>query len=296
MVRLQERCRLAMGQRDADNRGGNVDLHQRGRTKRELVEVAALSLPVSLVLAAAVPVAGIATGAASGAAKVWLGLVTAILAAVSGYVAWLRGSKTGGYKRAAARYARLVAGAGQPVVVALGELCASTPTGPDDARLVTLRDRVIDTARVQCGTTSAENTRAAIYEFRGTRDLHRAAYNGRRRPPRTEFREGDVANGRDVVEFAASTDGRVDRVSDVREGAPAPRGVVDRNADYRSYMSAPVSVAEKSWGMLTVDSPDVGAFRGMDEDTIAMLAGALAAGLAHANVSPQAPSRVTVTE
>jgi len=261
------------------------------------VEVVVGSLPVALVLAAAVPVTGVATGVASGGAKVAWALVLGALAALSAYVAVLRSSKTGGYKRAAARYAGLVAGAGQPVVVALGELCAAPSNGEtDDARLVTLRNRVIDTVRVQCGTTGAENTRAAIYEFRGTRNLYRAAYNGRRRPPRLEFLEGDIANGRNVVEFAASLDGRVDRVSDVREGEPAPRAVVDRGADYRSYMSAPVSVAGRSWGMLTVDSPEVSAFRGMDEDTLALLAGALAAGLAHANISPQAPGRATVTE
>ncbi len=275
-----------------------MDLHQRGRSKRERIEVLVLSWPVAVVLAGAVAGVGVATGAAKGTPKIVLAAVLVTLAVLSALVAWLRGSKTGGYRRAAERYARLVAGAGQPVVMALGELCsAPAGGGQDDARLVTLRRSVIDTVRLQCGTTGSENTRAAIYEFRGTRDLHRADYSGRRALPRLKFEETDVQmGGREVVQFAASVDGRVDRIPDVQQGTPQPRAAISRHADYRSYMSTAISVAGKSWGLLTVDSPDVGAFRETDEGTITLLAGTLAAGLAHAGVSPQAPASVTVAE
>ncbi len=274
-----------------------MDLHQRGRSKREAVEVRLLSWPVAAVLAGAIAGMGIATGAAQGKIKLYCGIAVVLLSVLSAFIAWLRGSKTGGYKRAAARYAELVAGAGQPVVTALGELCSAPPNGgADDARLVALRRCVIDTVRLQCGTTGAESTRAVIYEFRGSRDLRRADYSGRRSLPREVFEESDVQmGGREVVQFAASVDGRVDRVQDVH-GTPGPRGGVRRHSDYRSYMSTAISVAGKSWGLLAVDSPDAGAFRETDEGTIALLAGSLAAGLAHAGVSPHAPSTATVAE
>ncbi len=271
-----------------------MNLHQHGRSKRELFEVIALSLPVALVLTALVPVLGVVTGASTGRSKVAWACALALAAGASGVVAWLRSSKTGGYKRAAARYARLVAGAGQPVVIALGYLAAEPPDGgPLDPGLVALRRQIMSTLRVQCGTTDPDSTRVAIYEFRGTQDLHLADWVGRRDEPRQSFEESDVPYGRNVVEFAASARGDVDRVPDVRsEGGPAPRGDVHRNAQYRSYMSIAVSTAGRSWGMVSVDSPEPGAFRETDEGTIALLAGVLAAGLAHAGVLSRGASHV----
>lgn len=265
-----------------------MDLNQVDRGKRELLEVAALSWPVAVLLAVAVAGSGLMTGASSGRSKaVWAGVLI-VCAALTALLGWFRGRKTGGYKRAASRYARLVAGAGQPVVIALGEL-ADSPAGrgADDAHLITLRDRIIETVRVQCGQASNTTTRAAIYEFRGQDDLSRATWAGRGRAPRQQFLVSDVPHGRDVVEFSASVDGRVDRVPNVHQGSPAPRGEVKKEADYASYMSTPISVAGKSWGLLCVDSPDIDNFRETDEGTIALLAGVLAAGLAHAGVLPQ---------
>jgi putative methionine-R-sulfoxide reductase with GAF domain len=274
-----------------------LQLDRAGRSKRETVEVIALSWPVALVLGIGVPGLGVATGAANGKPKLYLAAGLILVAALSGWVAWLRGSKTGGYKRTSQRFARLMAGAGQPVVIALGDLAVSpSGQGPDDPAVVTLRHQIISTLRLQCGTTHTDDKRAAIYEFNGTRDLHRTAWAGRRAAPRAKFLESDVPHGRNVVEFAASTQGDIDRVSDVDRGTPTPRGVVARGASYKSYLSASISVAGRSWGMLTVDSPEVAAFRETDEGTISLLAGVLAAGLAHAGVSSQAPVRVSETK
>jgi putative methionine-R-sulfoxide reductase with GAF domain len=275
-----------------------VDFGLDGRSKREAIEVALVSWPVAIGLALALGALGVAAGATAGTAKLILAAILVGVAGLSAFVTWLRSSKKGGYRRAGSRFTRLVAGAGLPVVRALADLCAAPPgCGPDDARLITLRSAVVETAKTQCGGTEARSkVRSVIYEFRGTCDLHRATFSGRQREPRLEFRVSDVPGGRAVVEFAAQAGGRVDRVADVRDPAERVRGIVDSDADYRSFMSTPVAVAGRSWGMLTVDCSDTKAFQEEGEGILGLLANVLAAGLAHAGVSPYSAGRVTVAE
>ncbi|MGB8379934.1 MAG: hypothetical protein WCG47_01580 [Dermatophilaceae bacterium] len=67
---------------------------------------------------------------------------------------------------------------------------------------------MLETLRVQCGTSATDETRAAIYLFSGEADLRRTDWVGRNKTPRDAFRASDVPYGRNVTEFAATARGR----------------------------------------------------------------------------------------
>jgi putative methionine-R-sulfoxide reductase with GAF domain len=256
-------------------------IDQRGLDWRDKARLFMLSLPVSLVISGAVATFGFLTGASKGPPKLVFGVIAVTLTIVTALCAWLRQSKSSGYKRLAARLAQATAGAGKPVLIALGNLCKADPADLS-TKIESLRERVLETARSVCGDKPVDQKRAVLYEFRASDGaLVRAAWIGDSEP-RAAFEATDVPEGRAVVEFAQMKAGgvRVDRVDDVRR--QQPRGRVDLyRCRYRSFISTPVVIGSDSYGLLAVDSMSPSTFGETDEGTITLLAGVLAAGLAH---------------
>jgi putative methionine-R-sulfoxide reductase with GAF domain len=255
---------------------------QRGISGKDRVRLTLLSLPVSLTTTAASMALGFAAGASQGASKVIFAAAAVVCAVCTGLIAHFRQPKSGGYRQIAARLARATAGAGQPVLIALGQLCQADTQEIATARAEQLRQRVLETARQVCGIKPSDEKRAVLYEFSSSDgSLELRTWVGRDTEPRPEFKIDDVPLGRAVVEFASMKilDRRVDRVNDVR--TDPVRGEVNlKHCRYRSFLATPVAIGSHSYGLLSVDCSSPSTFTEMDEGTISLLAGVLAAGLA----------------
>lgn len=82
--------------------------------KRSKLELIFLSLPVALILAEGNTVLGFFIGAVHGPKRLVLIIPLCVIALLVALSAWLRQSRSGGYKRTARRLARAVTGALAP--------------------------------------------------------------------------------------------------------------------------------------------------------------------------------------
>jgi len=249
--------------------------------KRSRLELIFLSLPVTLLLAAASNIFAGFIGAAQGFTRIILIIPFALCGLLISLGAWMRQSRVGGYKRTARRLARAVTGAGLPVLIALGEVCRAD-SQTVSVQLMTLRNRILDTSRRICGVKNTDQTRVSLYELTKDGDLTLTLWLGDRGSPRTAIRNSDIPLGRALTQFAQGPSD-VDRVRDIHK-QPTRLGPVDASqATYQSYVAVPVAVDGRGYGLLFVDSACREAFTEADEGTLLLLAGALAAGLAHAD-------------
>lgn len=119
-------------------------------------------------------------------------------------------------------------------------------------------------------------TRACYYRFEPgpPRRLCTRQYAGRHDEPRREFVEGEPAG--DYV-FRCFKDRRAVLHPQDTAGDPPP---VHPNAGYRTFISAPVTSGETLFGMLSVDSPEVGGLTQQDKIFVTIIAQILGSALA----------------
>jgi GAF domain-containing protein len=250
--------------------------------KRSKLELIFLSLPVALILAEGNTVLGFVIGAVHGTMRLVLIIPLCIIALLVALSAWLRQSRTGGYKRTARRLARAVTGAGWPLLSALGEVCRSDKADAAAARMVNLRYVTLTTARSQCGIKDTDQTRVSLYEVTAGGDLALTHWVGdpARQKPEPLLSKG-AGPGRALANFIQDPV-KVDRVDDIQKQTGHLLGPIDvGQPSYRSYIAVAVAIDSSRYGLLFVDSPSPVAFTDTDEGTLMLIAGTLAAGLAH---------------
>jgi putative methionine-R-sulfoxide reductase with GAF domain len=205
---------------------------------------------------------------------------------VSGVFTYTNDRNSSAYRNKAIRLKTDLATAlndtGRPVVVALGNVTAARRVAPAREVLAILRDRAVSLAQSEIGNQSTCKTRAAFYRFEeGGRRLVRVSYQGWAagcKAPRTEFVSGRSDHDDEVIKFAVGEDSLL--VRDL-ENYPPAHFADAKGRSYKSFVSVPVRAGTKSFGLLTADADHAYALTDIDEGYLVLIAGALAAGLAH---------------
>ena len=157
-----------------------------------------------------------------------------------------------------------------PLADLLGRACLAA--GDERARLLgQLRQRVVDAAAELCGPGRAR----AIYFALGRRTLVPEAWAGRAEHPSVAFVKTDPTG---LAAHQLVEGHRRVLVTDVRnypQDATVP--LIDRGG---TFLAVAVHTADREFGMLTVDAPEVGTLGQGDLDVAGALAQVLAAGLA----------------
>jgi hypothetical protein len=137
-----------------------------------------------------------------------------------------------------------------------------------------LKQLIVEAAANLC---DGERARATFFELRGGA-MRAAAWFGRADLPTTVFTdEPDDGRGQEALLLVRFHDYLL--VDDVRAEA-LPRGAEPRpGASYRSFISVAVFCGEESFGMLSVDAPEVAAFDETDLNVMRAMAQMLGAGL-----------------
>jgi hypothetical protein len=267
-------------------------LSRRRLAMRRSIEKILLNLPVSLFLALATPLLSLVTGVATGVAHTYLFTSLCCSGLLLAASAWLRQSQTGEYKDAAQRMARTLSGGGLPVLLELGRICRLRPdqaAGQVDA----LVGNVLTTARQMCGYVKhREEVHAVFYVAHGkdflklSRDTWSMAGMG---SPRTELGAGGERD-QEFVQFVLNAYGPPMQILVAEDLNTKKRSPLDilfiGNCGYRSAMAATVGLGSNveavRWGVIVVTSPEKAAFVKSDGESLRLMAGVLAAGLAHA--------------
>lgn len=247
--------------------------------RRALRYGASVFLPVAVASATAV------AGASQGPTRAFWAITAIIATAASAIFALVKERQARAATRTASKArAQLAAGlnrAGAPLLTVLGKVTTAKTTEELHAALDVLAERVVDIAQSQCGRhrRPGANLRA-VYYARVDDRLERRTWDGRQAntPPRRAFRAGVSPHETEVVRFADSEDVLV--VDDLYYHAP-PHFVYSSNRSYSTFIAVPIRAGETSFGMLTVDSDLPGSLSEADKGHLILLAGVLAAGLAH---------------
>ena len=181
--------------------------------------------------------------------------------------------------RARIELATALTTAGQPLVVALGNVTTTGSSQDAQATIGVLLDRAVSIAQSEIGRLSPCKTRAAFYRFDGSK-LVRMTYSGYAgaNAPRREFVGGRSQHDDEVIRFANEENALL--VQDL-ENDPPPHFLDNRGRTYKSFVSVPVRAGRKSFGLLAADSDRAFALTDVDKGYMILIAGALGAGLAH---------------
>lgn len=237
--------------------------------------LAPVGLPVAVSLTGAV--SGVTTGATK-AFAIFLTIVCVAGTAI--YNKSKQNLATNASTEAAIAREELAVGitsAGQVLIRALGRVSAAKEADKRDSAMQRLVERVVDTAKSQCGSEQQKN-RAAFYEKRGNL-LVRSYFSGRHeKEPRPSFEKGtDRQHDEEVFRLADGTDSVL--FDDIIE-RPPPHFVDAGGRTYRTFMAAPVRTEDESYGFLSVDSPTARSLSDNDLGYLIFLARILGAGLA----------------
>jgi transcriptional regulator with GAF, ATPase, and Fis domain len=253
---------------------------QRSRWVRRAVRY---GLPVFFPVAVASATAVAAVN--EGSIKAFWAVTAIVATAASAVFTVLKERQARAASRAASvARAQLAAGlnrAGAPLLMGLGNV--TTAKTPEDlqAAIEVLTARVVDIAHSQCGRhlRPGANLRSVYYAYVEDR-LERRYWNGRQGngTPRRQFRKGVSLHDTEVIRFVGTEE--VLRVDDLYYHAP-PHFNDAKGRPYRSFISVPVRAGESSFGMLSLDSDLPATFTEVDTGHMILLAGVLAAGLAH---------------
>jgi hypothetical protein len=181
-----------------------------------------------------------------------------------------------------AELATTLADIGLPLVAALGNVTSARSVNDATAAIDVLIECSVSLAQTQLGRQGADKcrVRAAYYEFDSSNKLVRKnphAYAGAKLP-RADFSAGRSDHDNEVLKFARGEDVRF--VRDL--GSEAPPYFADAAGRcYKSFISVPVRAGSKSFGLLTADSDKPYSLTSADVGFIILVAGTLAAGLAH---------------
>ncbi|HLU74915.1 MAG TPA: hypothetical protein VKZ82_22245 [Nonomuraea sp.] len=248
---------------------------------RRLAEKALLNLPVTVILTAATPGLGLAAAVVQGRALAAVVSLLIVSASLTGVSAWLRSTHSG-YREVAALLARTLSGGGLPVIVTLGRLTSKYSANEAKPPGEALKHQVLRAARRTASHTREPSlTRAAYYEFGQDGYLHLVdALWDPGAPRRMIGADGD--HDQDLLQFA-SNPLRGKRVDDI-EAEDSFLDIFEiGKRRYRSCIACAVGVKEADFkdGLLVVVSSEPKAFAESDLEALRLLAGALAAGLAH---------------
>lgn len=247
------------------------------RRSRTIQFGANVVLPV--VIATATAIAGVNHGSA----KVYWYLGAILGLSINGVISYTKDRAASAVRDAAIRTETDLAtglnDTGRPLVVALANVTACE--SPEDARreVAVLIDRAVSLAQTALGSTSDSGTRAAYYCIEGNR-LERKLWHGwtGSTAPRMEFVNGRSDHDDEVIRFAHGENALL--VQDL-ENHPPPRFVDNKGRVYKSFVSVPVRAGSKTYGLLTADSDRAYALTGIDQGFMILIAGVLAAGVAH---------------
>ena len=186
---------------------------------------------------------------------------------------------TNEYLRSKSNVATALNDAGKSLVVAVGDVTSANSFAGASTNLKVLTDRAVSLAQSELARSSKSRTRAALYCFEGDH-LKRNSYHGWNgaSAPRTEFIPGRSDHDDEVLRFARGENALL--VDDL-VNAPPPHFSDNKGRSYKSLASVPVRAGDKSFGFLTADSDTAHALTGVELGHLVLIAGVLAAGMAH---------------
>lgn len=189
---------------------------------------------------------------------------------------------------AKARLATALTSSGEPLIAALGRVSAADTPAKRDSAIDVLRSRIVDVARTQCGTGTRTEIRSVFYAFDSAQNLKRSEVCGREyNAARPQF----LANhdDHDSSAIAIARGEKAVLVEDLPKSPPAGFEGADSKS-YKTFISVPVRAGDRSYGLLTVDSPEAGSLTKVDRGYMILLAGLLGAGLAQATTGRAPPN------
>ena len=170
---------------------------------------------------------------------------------------------------------------GQPLVSALGDVTSADQLEDAKAALRVLRDAIVRLARTELGRQTSRkcNVRSAYYALEGNK-LERKSYHvwSGATTPRINFVQGRSEHDNEVIRFTQGEDALL--VEDLINNPP-PHFVDRGGRSYKCFISVPVRAGGKSFGLLTADSSEANSLTTVDRGFLILIAGTLAAGLAH---------------
>src|SRR5512132_4712546 len=161
-----------------------------------------------------------------------------------------------------------------PIAEVVGRVHQTSGSAEGDSLRGQLKQLVVEAAASLC---DGERARAVFFQLeRG--EMRAAAWFGRGDQPTTVFTDRpDDRRGQEALLLVRFHDYLL--VDDVR-AEELPRGAEARpGASYRSFISVAVFCGEQSFGMLSVDAPEAGAFDETDLNVMRAMAQMLGAGL-----------------
>jgi hypothetical protein len=172
---------------------------------------------------------------------------------------------------------------GYPLLTALGDVTCATKLDEAVAAINVLVDRSVSLTQTQLGQQSGIicHIRATYYEFNDAKNQlkrNKCHVWAGAKLPRMEFTQGKNDHDDDVIRLATREDYRFIRNLD-SEALP---GTTDSGSrSYKALISVPVRVGKNSYGLLTADSDVAYSLTTADRGFLILVAGTLAAGLAH---------------
>jgi GAF domain-containing protein len=177
--------------------------------------------------------------------------------------------------------AMALSGAGQPLIYAMNSVAAASELEEARAAMKVLINRTVAIAQEECGRQIRTEcrTRAAFYRFEASGDLVLDYHEGRPgENPQERFNANGSQHDLAAIKTAQSKSGLV--INDLVNKPPThfknPAG-----RTYKSFIALPVRTDTKSYGMLVADSTLPHSLSDVDKGYLVLLAGILAAGLAH---------------
>jgi hypothetical protein len=186
-------------------------------------------------------------------------------------------------ERTKSELASKLADIGLPLLTALGRVTSASTADEASAAIEVLIDRSVGLAQTQLGNQTDLDCqiRATYYELDKNRSKlsrvssHRCAGQ---KLPRLEFLKARDDHDDDVIKLALREDVRF--VPDLdRESLPHSTDSSSRS--YKTLIAVPVRAGSRSYGLLTADSDLAYSLTNADRGFLILVAGTLAAGLAH---------------
>jgi hypothetical protein len=169
-----------------------------------------------------------------------------------------------------------------PLVTALGNVTFAESVDDAASALRVLVDRSVSLAQEQLGHQGSDKcqVRATFYEFDGPDKLVRREKrtSAGARLPRVDFLQGRSEHDSEVIKFASGEEVRF--IRDLETEVP-PYFSDAAGRCYKTFISVPVRAGAKSYGLLTADSNIPYSLTDADKGFLILVAGTLAAGLAH---------------
>jgi hypothetical protein len=172
---------------------------------------------------------------------------------------------------------------GFPLLTALGNVTSAKTTDEAMAAINVLIDRSVGLAQTQLGqqTGRACHIRATYYELTEAKDKlmrNKSHTCAGAKLPRPEFVRRNNDHDGDVIRLALGEDARFIRDLSTE---PLPYSLDSGNRSYKTLIAVPVRARKSAYGLLTADSDVAYSLNNADMGFLILVAGILAAGIAH---------------